>query len=116
MTARLAIILLFTTALGVVLRLLLIGTGINIDDAITLYVARAENLQQLFERVADREFGPPLYFIIMHYFLAAFGDSTTALAAPSLLFGSLLIPATYLLAKEVCADDKNTAAAAAYFT
>lgn len=117
MTARLAIILLFTTALGVVLRLLLIGTGINIDDAITLYVARAENLQQLFERVADREFGPPLYFIIMHYFLAAFGDSTTALAAPSLLFGSLLIPATYLLAKEVCADDNSTAAAtAAYFT
>lgn len=116
LTARIAIFLLLTTALGVVLRLLLLGTGINIDDAITLYVARAENLQQLFERVADREFGPPLYFMIMHFSLAAFGDSTVALAAPSLLFGSLLIPATYLLAKEISIDDCNrTAAIAAYF-
>ena len=116
MTARLAIFLLVTTALGVVLRLLLLGTGINIDDAITLYVARAENLQQLFERVVDREFGPPLYFIFMHFFLAIFGESTTALAAPSILFSSLVIPTTYFLAREISNKDNNTAAAvASYF-
>ncbi len=117
MTARLAIILLFTTALGVVLRLLLINTGINQDDAITLYVARAENLQQLFERVTDTEFGPPLYFILMHYIVGIFGASAITLAAPSVLFGSLLIPATYLLAKEISGGDGKTTAAAtaAYF-
>ncbi|MBI1270689.1 hypothetical protein GC174_09670 [bacterium] len=115
MTARIAIFLLLTTALGVVLRLLLLGTGINIDDAITLYVARAENLPQLLERVVDREFGPPLYFIFMHFFLAIFGESTTALAAPSILFGSLVIPTTYFLAREISENDNWTAAAATYF-
>ena len=101
-------------AFGLALRLILLSSGINLDDTITLYVAKSADLPELFQRTIDFEFGPPLYFIIMHFWINLFGESMTALAAPSTALGVLLIFFTYQLAYDLTKCNK-TALFAGYF-
>jgi 4-amino-4-deoxy-L-arabinose transferase-like glycosyltransferase len=44
------------------------------------------------------ETNPPLYYLLMHSWLAL-GDSAAILRAPSLLFGSMVVPLTYALGR-----------------
>jgi uncharacterized membrane protein len=44
---------------------------------------------------------PPLYFIILHYWVRVFGDSEVSLRLPSVLFGLLSIPMIYKIGSAI---------------
>ncbi|MFQ6100879.1 MAG: glycosyltransferase family 39 protein [Anaerolineae bacterium] len=48
---------------------------------------------------------PPLYYLLLHFWLALFGDGEVAVRALSALLGTLTIPALYLLGRRL-ADEK----------
>lgn len=54
---------------------------------------------------------PPLYFLLLHYWIAVFGNTAFALRALSALFGTLSLPVFYLLAKRVLKDSMAVAVA-----
>jgi uncharacterized membrane protein len=54
---------------------------------------------------------PPLYFLLLHYWIAVFGNTVFALRALSALFGTLSLPVFYLLAKRVLKDSMAVAVA-----
>lgn len=116
MTSKTGLFLLLICALGLALRLLSLNSGINLDDATTLFVAQATDFSQLLDRVKDHEFGPPLYFLFMHHWIAIFGKSAASLATPSIIFGTCLIGATYLLAGSISAKPAVQKIAALFAT
>lgn len=93
-------------ALGLGLRLLLINGGIDLDESVTEYVSSSQTLNELIDRIVHYEFGPPLYFYIMMLWRKLTPDQAIFLALPSLFFGMLLIPLTYLLANKITESNK----------
>jgi mannosyltransferase len=55
-------------------------------------------------RYAQSSDGPPLYFLLQHYWGNLFGSTEHALRALSALFGTLSLPLFYLLAKKILKD------------
>ncbi|MDX2105240.1 MAG: glycosyltransferase family 39 protein [Candidatus Melainabacteria bacterium] len=101
-------------ALGLGLRLLLINGGIDLDESVTEYVSSSQTVSELIDRIVHFEFGPPLYFFLMMLWRKLTPDQAIYLALPSLFFGMLLIPLTYLLAKKIT-DSSKVALVAALF-
>lgn len=95
------------TALGLLLRLITLGAGIDLDDAITIYVAGSNGIAELIENTTAYEFGPPLYFMLISAWAALFGKGAVSLALSSILTGCLLIPLTYMLAIRCLAPDSG---------
>ncbi|MGD9683290.1 MAG: glycosyltransferase family 39 protein [Candidatus Obscuribacterales bacterium] len=95
------------TALGLLLRLITLGAGIDLDDAITIYVAGSHGIAELIENTTAFEFGPPLYFMLMSVWEALFGKGAVSLALSSIVTGCLLIPLTYILAIRCPAADSQ---------
>jgi mannosyltransferase len=62
-------------------------------------------------RFAQRNDTPPLYFLLLHYWEALFGNSEYALRALSALFGTLSLPVFYFLAKKLLKDSMAMALA-----
>jgi mannosyltransferase len=60
----------------------------------------ARNLATI-TRDAAQDIHPPLYYYLLHCWVGIFGDSETALRAPSALMGTALILVTYLLGQEL---------------
>jgi mannosyltransferase len=58
------------------------------------------NFSDLFLNLKG-ELNPPLYFLLLHYWVIWFGYSETALRAMSLAFGILTIPMIFTVAKEL---------------
>lgn len=113
---RKKLLLLFCiTAIGAILRALLINAGVDIDDVTTVYIAEASNIGELIERVRGCEFGPPLYFMLMSVWIRLFGAGSVSLVIPSMVFGVALIPCVFLLAKELFERD-DIGMTSAFFT
>ncbi len=93
-------------ALGLCLRLFLINGGIDLDESVTEYVSSSQSLNELISRIVHYEFGPPLYFYLIMLWRKVTPDQAIYLALPSLFFGLLLIPITYLLAKKLTDSNK----------
>jgi len=102
------------TLIAALLRLILINAGLDIDDATTVFLARSGNPLELVERIKLYEFGPPLYFMIMSFWVRIFGDSAVSMVVPTIIFGSALIPCVYLLARELF-DREDIALTSAFF-
>lgn len=95
------------TALGLLLRLITLGAGIDLDDAITIYVANSHGIAELIANTTAYEFGPPLYFMLISAWTSLFGKGAVSLAISSILTGCLLIPLTYMLATRCLAADSE---------
>ncbi len=108
------LILIAIMALGLCLRLFLINGGVDLDECITEYVSSSQSLNELIDRIVQHEFGPPLYFYLMMLWRKVTPDQAIYLALPSLFFGMLLIPLTYLLANKLTSS-KTIAQVAALF-
>jgi len=92
--------LLAIVAIGVALRVFGLGSRpIWLDEASSLRNATAP-LSQLWSWAHPIDVGdPPLYFAILHFWIAVFGSSVTALRSLSVLFGVALIPVVYHLGR-----------------
>jgi 4-amino-4-deoxy-L-arabinose transferase-like glycosyltransferase len=76
--------------------------GIWLDEAYSIAVAR-QDLAAIAPSLAD-ESGPPLYYWILHLWIALCGEGEIAVRGLSVLFGVLLVPATALLARRLAPE------------
>ncbi len=97
------------TAAGLALRLL-IPRGLWLDEAISVHQANL-SFHDLFENLQYGDRHPPLHHIVLWLTVRAFGDGELAVRLPSLIAGTLVIPAMYLLGRELY--DRRTGLVAA---
>ncbi len=88
--------------LGAALRIFdLPGKDIWLDEAYSLRFARLD-LHEIFFLDQDT---PPLYYVILHWWIAVFGTSEWALRMPSALFGIASIFAIYKVGQRLFDDE-----------
>ena len=84
--------------IGLALRLWGLGQeSLWADEFYTLLTASQPSFGAVMDRVVRIEPHPPLYFLIMHAWLALAGTSDVALRLPSALAGALTVPLLFLL-------------------
>jgi uncharacterized membrane protein len=108
-TARL--VLLGLILAGLALRLA-VPRGIWLDEAISIHQARL-SLHGLFSNLYNGDRQPPLYHLTLWLTIRVFGDGEFAVRLPSLIAGTLVIPALYALGRELY--DRRTGLIAAGF-
>jgi uncharacterized membrane protein len=108
-TARLVLVGLILA--GLALRLA-VPRGIWLDDAISIHQAHL-SLHDLFRNLYYGDRQPPLYHLTLWSTVRVFGDSEFAVRLPSLIAGTLVIPALYELGRELY--DRRTGLIAAGF-
>lgn len=88
------------TLLAAALRFFHLGTpALWTDEAFSLWMAR-HSLPEIWRWTMRLDAHPPLYYIVLHYWLIL-GDRETALRALSAIVGALTIPVAYLLGRTV---------------
>lgn len=97
MTARAALVAAVVVT-GVVVRLHS-ASGLWLDEALSVNIARLP-LDQLPEALR-RDGSPPLYYLLLHGWMAMFGTSTTAVRALSGLFAVAALPLIWLLGRRL---------------
>jgi Dolichyl-phosphate-mannose-protein mannosyltransferase len=98
--------------LGLVLRLLLVR-GIWVDEAISVHQAHMSLSGMLHDlRATDNH--PPAYFLILWATVRVLGSGELAVHVPTIIAGTLLIPAVYVTGRELF--DRRTGLLAAAFT
>lgn len=87
-------LLIFIVGLG--LRIYDLGSeSIWYDEAISVAVAKLDLLAQIQWSFVQNDNNPPLYYEILHFWIAIFGDSEFASRLPSAILGSFSIIAIY---------------------
>ena len=99
-------------ALGLVLRLLLVR-GIWVDEAISIHQAHM-SLSGLLHNLRATDNHPPLYFLALWATVRVLGYGELAVHVPSIVAGTLLIPAVYMTGRELF--DRRTGVLAEVFT
>ncbi|HEX3318941.1 MAG TPA: glycosyltransferase family 39 protein [Solirubrobacteraceae bacterium] len=103
------LILAALTASGLAVRLA-IPRGLWLDEAISVHQAHL-GLPELIQNLAQTDRHPPLHAVALWATLRVFGDSDFAVRLPSIVAGTLVIPALYALGHELY--DRRTGLAAA---
>lgn len=95
-----ALYILLITFIGLLLRLYkLHNNDFWLDEVYTVIVSNF-NFPQMMERVIANS-QPPLYYLLMHFWIKYFNFSDYFLDIPSVIFGVITIYVVYLLAKEI---------------
>jgi len=96
------------TAVGGFLRAIALGrNGLWYDEVVTVLGSR-ESLSSMVQHMGQ----PPLYSLILHFWILAFGQSDVAVQSLSVLIGIACIPLMYLIGAELF--DKKIGLAAAF--
>ena len=98
--------------MGLVVRLLLVR-GIWVDEAISVHQAHM-SLSQMLQNLRATDNHPPLYFLILWSTVRLIGSGELAVHIPSIVAGTLLIPAVYITGRELF--DQRTGVLAAVLT
>ena len=69
------------------------------DEAFSVYLAHFDLAQITARTAADIQ--PPLYYFLLHFWIALAGDSEFALRFLSLIFGALTIPLMFVIARRL---------------
>ncbi len=85
--------------LALILRLVPLNQSLWLDEAINIVNARDRTPFDLVVNYSNGDFHPPLYHIILHYWIRLFGDSEISTRFPSVLFGLITIYYTYKLSQ-----------------
>lgn len=97
-TRFIGLILLLILALGTVLRIVNLGSdSIWLDEAYSIQFAHLP-LAPLLKETAVSDVHPPLYYILLHYWIKLCGDSEAGARLLSVLFGLFSILVIYLMA------------------
>jgi uncharacterized membrane protein len=84
------------TLLAFVLRYVLVHDSLLGDEMFMFQIVHGHSLGEALHIVRETEKTPPLFFILV-WAAAKLGDPTVWLRAPSLVFGTALVPLTYAL-------------------
>jgi hypothetical protein len=87
--------------LGGFLRLLYLGTdGMWLDETFSVWMA-SHSVAEMLQWVVRIDQHPPLYYLLLHYWIAHYGDSPYYARLLSVLFGVGTIPIIYLIGKRI---------------
>ena len=100
------------TCAGLVVRLLLVR-GIWVDEAISVHQAHM-SLSGMLQNLRATDNHPPLFFLILWGTVRLIGSGELAVHIPSIIAGTLLIPAVYITGRELF--DRRTGVLAALLT
>jgi len=101
----------FITLVGGVLRILLLGTkGMWLDETVSVWLAN-QNVGNMLHWIVKIDPHPPLYYILLHYWIAHYGDTPNYVRLFSALFGTATIPIIYLIGKRMSGAVVGLAAA-----
>jgi len=100
------------TIAGLVVRLLLVR-GIWVDEAISIHQAHM-SLAGMLQNLRATDNHPPLYFLILWGTVRLIGSGELAVHIPTIIAGTLLIPAIYITGRELF--DRRTGVVAALLT
>ncbi len=105
-------VLIGLTVVGLALRAISLNArGFWLDEVITVTQAR-QSLRDIFVSLAvGGGVHPPLYHVLVHFWMALFGQGEVAVRAFSVVFGTASIPVAYWAAKRIY--DKRTGIIAA---
>lgn len=87
------------------------GESYWLDEFYSIQVSRLSPLEILNEIVLSGENNPPIYFVLLHFWTAVFGESEFASRLLSVLMGSFSVFLIYIFGKELI--NKNTGLIAA---
>ena len=97
---------------GLALRLYTIGSeSLWLDEGFSALAATRPTLEDVLTFIYREDLHPPLYYVILHFWIGWFGDSETAMRILSAIFGTLSIPLVYRLGRDLM--DRKTASLAA---
>jgi uncharacterized membrane protein len=111
-TRSVALWVLLGVTLGALALRLAVPRGIWLDEAISIHQAHL-SFHDLFENLQYGDRHPPLHHVVLWLTVKAFGDGEMAVRIPSIVAGTLAIPALYLLGRELY--DRRTGLVAAAF-
>ncbi|MBK8905280.1 MAG: glycosyltransferase family 39 protein [Anaerolineaceae bacterium] len=91
----------FVTLIGGGLRLLLLGTkGMWLDETFSVWLAN-QSVVEMLQWTVKIDQHPPLYYYLLHYWIALVGDTPYYARLLSVLFGTGTIPMIYLIGKRL---------------
>ena len=111
-TRSTALWILLGVTLGALALRLAVPRGIWLDEAISIHQAHL-SFHDLFENLQYGDRHPPLHHVVLWLTVKALGDGEMAVRIPSIVAGTLAIPALYLLGRELY--DRRTGLVAAAF-
>ena len=95
----------------VVLRVLLLGNkGLWLDETFSVWLAN-HSVVDMLQWIARIDQHPPLYYLLLHYWIALNGDTPYTVRLLSALFGAATIPIIYLIGKRMSGVVMGLAAA-----
>lgn len=99
------------TLIGGLLRVLLLGTKeMWLDETFSIWLA-SHSVPELLEWLVAIDQHPPLYYLLLHGWMARLGDSPYDVRLLSALFGAATIPVIYLTGKRLSGTMLGLAAA-----
>jgi 4-amino-4-deoxy-L-arabinose transferase-like glycosyltransferase len=94
-------LVLIITVVGGFLRVLLLGTkGMWLDETFSVWLA-SPSVPEMLQWMVRVDQHPPLYYLLLHYWMARFGDTPYYVRLFSVLFGAGTIPVIYLIGKRM---------------
>jgi hypothetical protein len=103
---------LFITVFGGFLRVLLLESkGLWLDETFSIWMAN-HNIGDILQWTVRIDQSPPLYYLLLHYWMAINGDTPYYVRLLSVLFGTGTIPIIYLIGKRISGAAMGLAAAA----
>ncbi len=99
------------TLIGGFLRVLLLGTkGMWLDETFSVWMA-SHSVVDMLQWIVRIDQHPPLYYLLLHYWIALNGDTPYYVRLLSALFGAGTIPIIYLIGKRMSGAVMGLAAA-----
>lgn len=104
-------LVLLITVVGFILRVLLLGTkGMWLDETFSVWMS-SHSVGEMLQWVVRIDQHPPLYYLLLHYWIAINGDTPYDVRLFSVLFGAGTIPIIYLIGKRMSGVVMGLAAA-----
>ncbi len=99
------------TGIGAILRVFLLANkGLWLDEAFSVWLAN-HSLADMLQWIIKIDQHPPLYYLLLHYWVALNGDTSYSVRLLSALFGAGTIPFIYLIGKRMSGEVMGLAAA-----
>jgi len=93
--------------LGLILRLIAVNQSLWLDEAISVQLVTSFNIKEILISFSPQDFNPPLYYLVLFFWLKIFPDTEFFIRLPSILFGILTGPFIYQIYFELFKEKKG---------
>ena len=94
-------LVLIITLFGGFIRILLLGMkGMWLDETVSVWLAD-QSVADMLHWIVKIDPNPPLYYLLLHYWVGHYGDTPYYVRLFSALFGTATIPVIYLIGKRM---------------